>query len=96
MIYLPDTVRLEQRGLLVLLRGVDEVRDGRILMDFHALLGKYEKEEELARTIVNSFNSFMELHSGVSPDYPALLELYKYQQRELNLLNDKRRKGKKK
>lgn len=67
MKYLPKTLRLVRKGLTVYLEGMPEDwRNGYSIMDFHATLGRYELEDELADTLVRAFNSFMELHNSRS------------------------------
>lgn len=59
MTYLPFGMRLKQEGLVVKMTGTGDWRDGQTVMDFHATLGRYELEEELARMLVHLFNSHL-------------------------------------
>tara|TARA_R110000868_G_scaffold405262_1_gene684531 strand:+ start:590 stop:805 length:216 start_codon:yes stop_codon:yes gene_type:complete len=53
---IPTNVRLEQRGLKLIIVWPNHYADGSTLAEFCATLGKYEIEEELVKGIVKSFN----------------------------------------
>lgn len=65
MRYLPPTMRLEQQGIIAIFTGLNDYHDGNVALDFHGLLGKYEKEEELMAILVNAFNDFMILSNKI-------------------------------